>query len=270
MIAACSWVLDHQRLTLAATIGLATRSGCLCAVIPKGLFPQQDTGLSSSRSKVLARTSPYTSMVERQAEVAAAFLSDSGRAERHRIRRHRTDRAVREPGAACSCSSRTTPKRDVLRPSSSSSAFGPEVAKVRDVNVYLQVSQDHLRRPAESRTQYQYTLTSIDTADLNRWAPVLDQRMRGLPMLQDNATDQQIAARHVTVEVDRDIASRLGISLSAIDQTLYDTFGERQVATIYSAARSTRSLLESTEHFEKGPDTLRLYRPRLQRRAGAG
>jgi multidrug efflux pump subunit AcrB len=138
----------------------------------------------------------------------------------------------------------------------------PELAKISDVNVYLQVSQDLTFGGRVSRTQYQYTLTSTDSAELNHWAPILDQAMRKLPMLQDHASDQQIASRHVAIEVDRDVASRLGISLSAIDQTLYDTFGERQVATIYGAATQYKVLLESTDHFEKGPDALsRLYVP---------
>ena len=146
----------------------------------------------------------------------------------------------------------------------------PEAAKVRGVNVYLQAGQDLTFGGRLSRTQYQYTLTSIDTGELNHWAPILDRRMRGLPEVQDNATDQQIAARHVAIEVDRDIASRLGISLSAIDQTLYDTFGQRQVATIYTPATQYRVVLESTANFEKGPDALsRHLRPGRQRRAGA-
>ena len=86
--------------------------------------------------------------------------------------------------------------------------------------------------------------------------------MRGLSKLQDNASDQQIAARHLAVEVDRDTASRLGVSLAAIDQTLYDTFGERQVATIYGATTQYKVLLESAGQFERGPAALsRLYVP---------
>jgi hydrophobe/amphiphile efflux-1 (HAE1) family protein len=251
------WVLDHQRLALAATIALAVLSGWLYAVIPKGLFPQQDTGFVFVTVEGRQDIS-YTAMVERQADVAAVFLRDP--AVQNVIAFAGTGPIVSSENLArLFVQLKDYSKRDV-----SAQQFiqriRPEVAKVRDVNVYLQASQDLTFGGRLSRTQYQYTLTSIDTAELNRWAPVLDQRMRGLPMLQDNATDQQIASRHVTVEVDRDIASRLGISLSAIDQTLYDTFGERQVATIYSAATQYKVLLESTDHFEKGPDALsRLY-----------
>ena len=147
---------------------------------------------------------------------------------------------------------------------------GPSWPKVQDVNVYLQASQDLTFGGRLSRTQYQYTLTSLDAAELNHWAPILEQRMRGLSKLQDNASDQQIAARHLAVEVDRDTASRLGVSLAAIDQTLYDTFGERQVATIYSATTQYKVLLESAGQFERGPAALsRLYVPGAGRRAGA-
>ena len=86
--------------------------------------------------------------------------------------------------------------------------------------------------------------------------------MRTLPELEDNASDQQIASRHLAIDVDRDVASRLGISLATIDQTLYDTFGQRQVATIYSPTRQYKVLLESTDLFQVGPEALnRLYVP---------
>ncbi|MBY0317967.1 MAG: efflux RND transporter permease subunit [Reyranella sp.] len=252
-------VLDHQRLTLAATIALAVLSGWLYAVIPKGLFPQQDTGFVFVTVEGRQDIS-YTAMVERQAEVTAVFLRDPA-----------VQSVIAFAGTGPIISSENLARlfvqlKDYSKRDVSAQQFiqriRPEVAKVGDVNVYLQASQDLTFGGRLSRTQYQYTLTSIDSAELNRWAPILEQRMRGLPMLQDNASDQQIASRHVTLEVDRDIASRLGISLSTIDQTLYDTFGERQVATIYSAATQYKVLLESTDHFEKGPDALsRLYVP---------
>ncbi len=253
------WVLDHQRLTLAATIALAVLSGWLYAVIPKGLFPQQDTGFVFVTVEGRQDIS-YTAMVERQAEVTAVFLRDPA-----------VQSVIAFAGTGPIISSENLARlfvqlKDYSKRDVSAQQFiqriRPEVAKVGDVNVYLQASQDLTFGGRLSRTQYQYTLTSIDSAELNRWAPILEQRMRGLPMLQDNASDQQIGSRHVTLEVDRDIASRLGISLSTIDQTLYDTFGERQVATIYSAATQYKVLLESTDHFEKGPDALsRLYVP---------
>jgi hydrophobe/amphiphile efflux-1 (HAE1) family protein len=254
------WVFDHQPLMLASTIALAVLSGWLYATIPKGLFPQQDTGFVFVTVEGRQDIS-FSAMVERQDEVTAILLRDPA-----------VQSVVAFAGTSTIVPSENLVRLFIqlkdyaLREGVSAKQFvqriRPEVAKVQGVNVYLQVSQDLTFGGRLSRTQYQYTLTSIDVEALNRWAPILDQHMRRLPALQDNASDQQIGSRHLTVEVDRDNASRLGVSLSAIDQTLYDTFGERQVATIYSPTTQYKVLLESTEHFERGPEALaRLYVP---------
>ena len=253
------WVLDHQPITLAATVALAVLTAWLYVTIPKGLFPQQDTGFVFITVEGRQDIS-FAAMVDRQAEVTDALLRDPA-----------VDSVVAFAGTGAIVSSENLARLFVqLRPRSrrdvSADQFiqrvRPELAKIQDVNTYLQVSQDLTFGGRISRTQYQYTLTSLDTAELNRWAPILDQRMRGLSKLQDNASDQQIAARHLAVVVDRDTASRLGVSLAAIDQTLYDTFGERQVATIYGATTQYKVLLESGGQFERGPAALaRLYVP---------
>ena len=98
-------------------------------------------------------------------------------------------------------------------------------------------------------TQYQYTLTDTNQDELNHWAPILEQGMRKLPELQDVASDQQIAAPHVSITVDRDAASRLGLSATLIDQTLYDAFGQRQVATIYTSTNQYKVILEVAPQF---------------------
>jgi hydrophobe/amphiphile efflux-1 (HAE1) family protein len=253
------WVLDHQPLTLAATVALAVLTGWLYMTIPKGLFPQQDTGFVFITVEGRQDIS-FAAMVERQGEVTAALLQDPA-----------VQSVVAFAGTGPIVPSENLVRMFVqLRPQSerrvSADQFiqriRPELAKIQDLNVYLQVSQDLTFGGRLSRTQYQYTLTSLDSAELNHWAPILGERLRGLSKLQDNASDQQIAARHLAVEVDRDTASRLGVSLAAIDQTLYDTFGERQVATIYSATTQYKVLLESAGQFERGPAALsRLYVP---------
>jgi hydrophobe/amphiphile efflux-1 (HAE1) family protein len=253
------WVLDHQPLTLAATVALAVLTGWLYATIPKGLFPQQDTGFVFITVEGRQDIS-FAAMVEKQAEVTNSLLQDPA-----------VDSVVAFAGTGGIVPSENLARLFVqLKPRSQRDVSAdqfiqrirPKLAKIQDVNSYLQVSQDLNFGGRLSRTQYQYTLTSLDTAELNHWAPILDERMRGLSKLQDNASDQQIAARHLAVEVDRDTASRLGVSLAAIDQTLYDTFGERQVATIYGATTQYKVLLESGGQFERGPAALsRLYVP---------
>ena len=105
-----------------------------------------------------------------------------------------------------------------------------------------------------SRTQYQYTLTDTDSDELNHWAPIVEAAMQKLPELQDVASDQQIAAPHVAIEIDRDAASRLGISASLIDETLYDAFGQRQVATMYTSTNQYKVILEVKPRVPGRPD----------------
>jgi multidrug efflux pump subunit AcrB len=113
-----------------------------------------------------------------------------------------------------------------------------------------------------SRTQYQYTLTDTDDQELNHWAPILEGEMRKIPGLQDVASDQQNASPTMTIAIDRDAAYRLGLNANLIDQTLYDAFGQRQVATIYTASTQYKVVLEVQPQFQSDPSALtKLYVP---------
>jgi multidrug efflux pump subunit AcrB len=136
------------------------------------------------------------------------------------------------------------------------------VAPVQGVKFFMQVPQNITVGGRLSRTQYQYTLTDTDLDELSHWALVLEREMRKLPELQDVASDQQAAAPHIAVTVDRTAASRLGISAALIDQTLYDAFGQRQVATIYTATNQYKVILEVLPRFQKDPAALdKIYVP---------
>jgi multidrug efflux pump subunit AcrB len=120
----------------------------------------------------------------------------------------------------------------------------------------MQAGQDINVGGRLARTQYQFTLTDTNTDELNHWAPIVERAMAKLPELQDVASDQQIAAPHLAIQIDRDMASRLGLSLSLIDNTLYDAFGQRQVATIYSPTDQYKVILEVQPSFQDNPDAL--------------
>jgi multidrug efflux pump subunit AcrB len=138
----------------------------------------------------------------------------------------------------------------------------PKVAAVQGVKFFMQSGQDISIGGRLTRTQYQYTLTSTDSAELNHWAPIVETAMRKFSELQDVASDQQIAAPHVAVEIDRDAASRLGISTSLIDETLYDAFGQRQVATMYTSTNQYKVILEVKPEFQRDPSALsKIYVP---------
>jgi multidrug efflux pump subunit AcrB len=254
-----AWVLAHQPLALAATIALAILTGWLYVTIPKGLFPQQDTGFIFGQAEAREDIS-FALMVERENQLAAIVLADpavfsvSGFAGASSFN-------PSENVAPIYIQLKPFAERDVTA-SQVIERLRPKVAQVPGVRLFLQAAQDLTFGGRLSRTQYQYTLTSTDQAMLNHWAPILEQRLRGIRQIQDVATDQQIASRHLAVEVDRDTASRLGVSLSAVDQTLYDAFGEREVATIYSATTQYKVLLEADVDFDRNPAALsRLYIP---------
>jgi multidrug efflux pump subunit AcrB len=124
----------------------------------------------------------------------------------------------------------------------------------------MQAGQDITVGGRLTQTEYQYTLTDTDTAELNHWAPILQQAMQKTPELQDVASDQQIASPHIAITIDRNAAYKLGLSLSLIDQTLYDAFGQRQVATIYTSSHQYKVILEVQPQFQDNPSALsRIY-----------
>src|SRR5205085_4487875 len=129
----------------------------------------------------------------------------------------------------------------------------PKVAQVVGAKFFMQAGQDVTVGGRLTQTEYQYTLTDTDTAELNHWAPIIQERMQHMPELQDVASDQQIAAPHVAITVNRDTAYRLGLSPSQIDQTLYDAFGQRQVATIYASSQQYKVILEVQPQFQNDP-----------------
>jgi multidrug efflux pump subunit AcrB len=131
-----------------------------------------------------------------------------------------------------------------------------KIAGVEGAKFFMQVPQNITVGGRLSRTQYQYTLTDTNNEELDHWAPILETEMHKLPELQDVASDQQIAAAHLAIEIDRDAAYRLGLSAALIDQTLYDAFGQRQVATIYTATNQYKVVLEVQPQYQHDPNLL--------------
>ncbi len=130
------------------------------------------------------------------------------------------------------------------------------VQSVMGAKIFMQIPQSIRVGGRLARTEYQYTLTDSNEEELNRWAPILEAEMKKLPELQDVASDQQIAAPHIDVVVDRQKAEQLGLSAALIDQTLYDAFGQRQVATIYGATDQNKVVLEAAPQFTRDSTAL--------------
>jgi hydrophobe/amphiphile efflux-1 (HAE1) family protein len=246
------WVLDHSRLmllltvaTLGVTIGLAIK-------IPKGLFPQQDTGLIGGFSEASQDISS-SAMRQRQIAVNAVVSADPDVAH-----------VVSFVGSANGSTGNTGTVFVALKPYSQRKSTAdqiiarlrPKLAQAPGVMLFLQATQDVRVGGRGSRTQYQYTLEDPDLGELQRWAPRVFERLRGLPELRDVATDQQNAGLEVAVNVDRDSAARLGLTQQLIDDTLYDAFGQRQVATSFTALNYYRVVLEEIPDPNLGPDQL--------------
>jgi hydrophobe/amphiphile efflux-1 (HAE1) family protein len=246
------WVLDHPRLmllltaaTLAVTIGLAV-------IVPKGLFPQQDTGLIAGFTEASQDISS-SAMQDRQRQVNAIVLADPDVAH-----------MVAFVGSANGSTGNTGTVFAALKPhdqrkSTADEIVGrlrPKLAQVPGVTLFLQATQDLRVGGRGSRTQFQYTLEDADLDELQLWAPRVFEKLRTVPELRDVATDQQTAGLQIFVDVDRDNAARLGVSQQAIDDTLYDAFGQRQVAISFTATNYYRVVLEATPEMQNGPDQL--------------
>ncbi|HEY1934495.1 MAG TPA: efflux RND transporter permease subunit [Acetobacteraceae bacterium] len=251
------WVLRHQPLMLMATLGLIVVTGYLYVIIPKGFFPQQDTGFIFGEVDTRQDAS-FAATNKLRAEIidivrkdpAVDHVFSMGGAYSY----NPTENAARVFFQLKAFDERDVTANQVI------DRLRPQVARVAGAKFFMQAGQDISLGGRLSRTQYQYTLTDTNQDELNHWAPILEHGMQKLPELQDVASDQQIAAPHIAIAVDRDAASRMGVSATLIDNTLYDAFGQRQVATIYTATNQYKVILEVAPQFRDDPTALsRIY-----------
>ena len=243
------WVLRRHALMLAVTVGTACLSIWLYYVVPHGLFPQQDTGALAGISDAPQDVS-FPAMRARQELVNEVVMSHP--AVQHMI-------SFIGGGTLNTGNAFIELKPPSARKQSADQVIGelrPKLGRVPGIALYLQSVQDVRVGGRLGRTQYQYTLQDANLAELNAWAPRLLDKLKTLPELRDVASDQQSSAIQLAVEVDRDTASRLGVTLSAVDGALYDAFGQRQVATQYGALNQYRVILEVKPEYQQAPDDL--------------
>jgi hydrophobe/amphiphile efflux-1 (HAE1) family protein len=240
------FVFRHQFATLMSTLLLMVATGFLYVQIPKGFFPQQDTGTvfgevdtrqDSSFLTTVETAHEVVDIIRQDPSVGGVFMLAGAYAY------NPTESAARVFFALKPFEERSDTADEVVQ------RLRQKVSVVQGAKFFMQVPQNITVGGRLSRTQYQYTLTDTDDAELNHWAPILEAEMRKLPELQDVASDQQNAAPTMTIDVDRDTAYRLGVSATMIDQTLYDAFGQRQVATIYTATNQYKVVLELQQQF---------------------
>jgi len=247
------FVFRHQLPTLLSTLVLMGATGYLYVTIPKGFFPEQDTGFifgqvdarqDISFAAMAKLTHQVVDIVKDDPAVSGVFSFTGASAY------NPTENTARVFIQLKPHDQRDLTSNRIIQ------RLRPKVKNVEGVNFYMQSGQDISIGGRLSRTLYQYTLTDTSSEELNHWAPIIADAMKKMPELQDVASDQQVAAPHLAIEIDRDAASRLGISPSLIDETLYDAFGQRQVANIYTSTSQYKVILEVQPEFQDDPTAL--------------
>jgi multidrug efflux pump len=234
-------VLAHRRTTLVVTIATLVVTAGLAVYVPKGFFPQQDTGSLLGVTEASADVS-FPHMMELQRAVADVVLRDPDvQSVASFIGSDGTN-----PTSNSGRLSITLKPRDQRSASADEiiARLGPALAAVDGIQVYLQSVQDLQIDSRIARTQYQYTLEDADPNELATWAPKLLGELRNERILKDVASDQETAGLQVSLTIDRDTASRLGVSPQVVDDTLYDAFGQRQVSIIFTQLNLYRVILE--------------------------
>ena len=246
-------VFRHQFITLMTTVALMVATGYLYTKIPKGFFPQQDTGVifgevdtreDGSFSQTVKLAHQVVDIVHADPGVGGVFMLAGAYAY------NPTENTARVFFALKPFEERTDSAQQIVQ------RLRQKVSVVQGAKFFMQVPQNITVGGRLSRTQYQYTLTDTNNDELYHWAPILEAEMRKLHELQDVTSDQQNNSPTMAIDIDRDAASRLGVTAAMIDQTLYDAFGQRQIATIYTATNQYKVILEVQPQYQNNTDAL--------------
>jgi multidrug efflux pump len=243
------WVLRHQVLTLGVALGTLVLTGILYLVVPKGFFPIQDTGAIQGISEAPQSIS-FAAMAARQQAIGQVVLADEAVASLSSyIGIDGTNPTLNSGRFLINLKPRDQRTGDamaVIR------RLQPKLAAVPGISLYLQPVQDLSIESAVSRTQYQFSVESPSSDDLALWVPRLVEQLRQIPALADVASDQQNEGLQAYLEIDRDSASRLGVTVAAIDNALYNAFGQRLVSTIFTQSNQYRVVLEAPPTLQRG------------------
>ena len=253
------FVLKHQTVTLLVTIGTLVATIWMYIAVPKGFFPVQDTGVIMGITDAPESIS-FTAMSGRQRELAAAILKDKDVDSLSSfIGVDGTNTTPNSGRLQINLKSRDQRDDDIT---TIMKRLQQEVAGVEGITLYMQPVQDLTVEDRVSRTQYQFSLEDADPVELASWTTKMIAKLKTLPQLRDIATDQQNLAAQANLVIDRDTASRLGVTASAIDNTLYDAFGQRLVSIMFTQLNQYHVVLEVDPSFRADPDSLKsIYVP---------
>ncbi len=245
--------LRHQGLVLIVAVGTLIGTVALYIVIPKGFLPQQDTGVIVAVTEA-AQSVSIPRMNVLQAQAVAIVSKDPDVAGVTSFVGAGSINATPNAGRITIA----LKPRDGGRASAVEIAtrLAPQLAAIPGLTVFMQPVQDIQISTRVSRTQFQYTILDTDPDELAVWAPKLLDAIKALPQLQDVATDQQNDGFRSYVKVNRDSAFRLGVSMQAVQDALYDSFGQRQISTIFSQSNQYRVVLEADPAWQADPNSL--------------
>ena len=246
------WVLGHQRTTLLVTLSTIGFTVYLYVIVPKGFFPQQDTGRltgnimadqDTSSQAMVGFVKEFSAVVSEDPAVAGLIAFTGGSSgSSNSARMFVALKPLRERGILADA---------VI------ARIRSRTSRIAGANLILQSVQDLRVGGRASSAQYQYTLRGDDLEELNRWSPKMLAAIRKLPGLVDVNTDQQNRGLQTRLDIDRPNAARLGVTLQKIDDTLYDAFGQRQVSTIYKPLNQYRVVMQLEREFWQSPESVR-------------
>ena len=247
------WVLRHRRFTLGVAVATLAATIYLYVIVPKGLLPQEDTGEILGVTEAAQNISPQA-MLERQRQVSDIVSQDPD-----------VQSVAAFVGAgAVNATGNTGRLYIVLKPREQRRASADQIiARLRQstkdlqgVSLFMQAVQDLQIDARVSRTQYQYVLEDTNSDELNQWVSKLLRELHTCPVISDLGTDQESQGQQVYVQIDRQKASQLGVQIDAIDNILYDCFGQRQISIIFTALNQFWVVLEAAPEFRNAPDIL--------------
>jgi multidrug efflux pump len=247
------WVLKHQSGTLVVAIAMVGLSLLLYAMVPKGFFPIQDTGVIQGISEA-AQDISFPAMAERQQVLTGVILKDPAVESLSSFIGVDGINTTLNSGRILinlkPLEERRISATEVIR------RLQPELGKVEGITLFMAPVQDLTVEDRVSRTQYQYTLEDANADELNLWTGRLMDKLKALPQLRDVASDQLTRGSQAMLVIDRITASRLGITPQNIDDALYDAFGQRQISTLFTQLNQYHVILETLPEFQRNPSKL--------------